>query len=412
MIPTEIAEANGKFRIRRRSAWLDLVTPIACLVILGGCASTATVIKENLDYRPSVANAFSRAISLGSTNKKPATPQLTAYPPIPIEENTPRVRSFIRNYAYDRRETMKNYLAMVEKYLPMLRSAAKENGLPPEIAYLVMLESGADPEARSPANALGMWQFMPATARSYGLRVDSWVDERLDPKKSTQAAMLYLKDLYGMFGCWRLALSAYNSGENKMNKVLSQEDAQEYDEISSSRRLKRETREFFPRFLAMAVIAKNPTKYGFPTFNEKVAVDKHEVVPIQGSYSLETLAKTIDIPSSRLLELNPAILRGITPSDGPPYSVRVPVGKKDALVRKLEFLPDEPLKTQITHVVNKGDSLSRILKRYQVNRTQLAEVNPDINLHRKLRQGSRLLVPVYKDRNQKIQKGKRLSLAR
>jgi membrane-bound lytic murein transglycosylase D len=307
---------------------------------------------------------------------------------------------------------MKNYLAMVEKYLPMLRTAAKENGLPQEIAYLVMLESGADPEARSPANALGMWQFMPATARSYGLRVDSWVDERLDPKKSTQAAMLYLKDLYGMFGCWRLALSAYNSGENKLNKVLSQEDAQEYDEISSSRRLKRETREFFPRFLAMAVIAKNPTKYGFPTFNEKVAVDKHEVVPIQGSYSLETLAKTIDIPSSRLLELNPAILRGITPSDGPPYSVRVPVGKKDALVRKLEFLPDEPLKTQITHVVNKGDSLSRILKRYQVNRTQLAEVNPDINLHRKLRQGCRLLVPVYKDRNQKIQKGKRLSLAR
>ena len=94
MIPTEIAEVKGKFRIRRRSAWLDLVTPIACLVILGGCASTATVIKENLDYRPSVANAFSRAISLGSTHKKPATPQLTAYPPIPIEENTPRVQEF------------------------------------------------------------------------------------------------------------------------------------------------------------------------------------------------------------------------------------------------------------------------------------------------------------------------------
>ena len=140
---------------------------------------------------------------------------------------------------------MRKYLARAVNYLPMVHEVAREHGLPEDIGYLFMLESGANPEARSPANALGMWQFMPATARSYGLRVDRWVDERLDPRRSTEAAMLYLKDLYGMFGCWRLALSAYNSGENKLNKVLCAEDASEYDEICSSRKTQtRDTRVF------------------------------------------------------------------------------------------------------------------------------------------------------------------------
>jgi membrane-bound lytic murein transglycosylase D len=380
-------------------------------MVLAGCTNTAKVLKENLDYRPAVANAFSRAISLGSSEKKIPSSKLAAYPPIPSEENTPRVRSFIRHYAYERRETMKNYLAMVEKHLPMLKAAARENGLPEEISYLVMLESGADPEARSPANALGMWQFMPATARSYGLRVDSWVDERLDPMKSTKAAMMYLKDLYGMFGCWRLALSAYNSGENKLNKVLCQEDAQEYDEICSSRRLKKETREFFPRFLAMAVIAKNPTKYGFPGLQEMRPEEKHELVPVEGSHALETLARSISEPLSRVQALNPALLRGITPSDGSPYSIRVPVGKKEVLVKRLEHLPEEPPKIHVTHVVNKGDNVSRILKRYQINKVQLAELNPDVNLNRKLRHGSRLVVPVHKAKDQRSLKPKRLSRA-
>lgn len=306
---------------------------------------------------------------------------------------------------------MKNYLAMVEKHLPMLKAAAKANGLPEEMSYLVMLESGADPEARSPANALGMWQFMPATARSYGLRVDSWVDERLDPIKSTKAAMMYLKDLYGMFGCWRLALSAYNSGENKLNKVLCQEDAQEYDEICSSRRLKRETREFFPKFLAMAVIAKNPKKYGLPSLNDTRPEEKHELVPIEGSYTLESIARCIDEPHARIQELNPSLLRGMTPSDGSPYTVRVPVGKKEFLVKKIDDLPEEPSKVHVTHIVNKGDNLSRILKRYRVNKTQLAELNPDVNLNRKLRQGSKLVVPVYKAKENRTLRAKRYSRA-
>jgi len=305
---------------------------------------------------------------------------------------------------------MKNYLARVEPYLPMVKAVAREHALPEDIAYLVMLESGADPEARSPANALGMWQFMPATARSYGLRVDSWVDERLDPWKSTKAAMLYLKDLYGMFGCWRLALSAYNSGENKLNKVLCQEDATEYDEICSSRRLKRETREFFPRFLAMTIIAKNPGKYGFSQVKESAKEDKHELTPVEGCYSLETIAQTAAVPYSTLVELNPALVRGKTPAEGSPYSLRVPLGKKQSLARKLEDLPVERAKDHIVHVVNKGESLSKILKRYHTQKGRLAELNPDVNFRKRLRQGSKIVVPVEKTETKKTMKGQRLSM--
>jgi membrane-bound lytic murein transglycosylase D len=388
----------------------------AFVVTLAGCGSTARMVKENLDPKPLVANALSKAICLtdfsGKSCPSPAKPG--GLPPIPSDESTSTVRNFIREYAYGRRETMKRYLARADYYLPMVKAMAAENGLPQDIAYLFMLESGANPEARSRANALGMWQFMPATARSYGLRVDSWVDERLDPKKSTQAALTYLKDLYGMFGCWRLALSAYNSGENKLNKVLCQEDASEYDEICSSRHLKKETREFFPRFQAIAHIAKNPEKYGFAPLAGRAGDPKRETVKVEGCYSFDKLAKMIDVSADQLEDLNPALIRGSTPP-APYCSIRVPTGKKEILLAKIKETPAEPAKRTIVHVVGKGDNLAKILKRYGLNESQLAGLNPDVNLHRRLKHGEKIVVPAEKVQTQKeksSRKSKRLSFAR
>jgi len=378
-------------------------------VALAGCGRTAGVVKENLDFKPMVCNAFSRAIAFGTGKKIACPPKATSFPDLPRDESDPRVRKFVSEYAYQQRETMKTYLARAREYLPMVKTVAKEKGLPEDVAYLFVLESGANPEARSPANALGMWQFMPSTARSYGLRVDSWIDERLDPWKSTKAAMLYLKDLYGMFGCWRLAMSAYNSGENKLNKVLCQEDASEYSEICSSRRLKKETREFFPRFQAIAAIARNPGKYGFAKLDGGAPDDRHELVTVDGSYSLEALARGMDVPYDRLAELNPALVRGATPAEGPPYSLRIPLGKKEVLVAKLRELPEVTVKKSTVHVVGKGDNLAKIAKRYQVRKAQLAELNPDVNFHRRLRQGSRILVPVSKIQTKKTTKRDRFS---
>jgi membrane-bound lytic murein transglycosylase D len=402
-------------RLGARACRAGLFALAACVITTAGCGSTARMVKENLDPKPLVANAISKAICLtdfsGKSCPPPAKPG--SLPPLPSDENTSTVRNFVREYAYGQRETMKRYLSRADQYLPMVKAMATDNGLPQDIAYLFMLESGANPEARSPANALGMWQFMPATARSYGLRVDSWVDERLDPRKSTQAALTYLKDLYGMFGCWRLALSAYNSGENKLNKVLCQEDASEYDEICSSRRLKRETREFFPRFLAIAQIAKNAEKYGFAPLAGKAEETKHETVPVEGSYSFEKLANLIGVSADDLAELNPDLIRGSTPP-APHCSLRVPAGKKELLRAKIKETPAEPVRRTIVHIVGKGDSLVKILKRYGVNKSQLAGLNPDVNLRRRLKNGEKIVVPAEKAQTQKekpLRKGKRLSLA-
>jgi len=384
-----------------------LVTAIA----LSGCASSAKVLKGKLDYRPEISNAFSHAIAIGPFGRKTDVVKKAAFPPLPNEENTPRVRAFIRKYAYEDRSTTKAYLSSLGPYLPMLKKQARDNGLPEEVSYLVMLESGSDPEARSPANALGMWQFMPATARSYGLRVDRWVDERLDPAKSTKAAMIYLKDLYGTFGCWRLAISAYNSGENKLNRVLCQEDAQEYHEICSSPSLKRETKEFFPKFLALTTIAKNREKYGFAPIPEIHQDEKTEQVSIRGSYSLETLATAAGTDEDSLARLNPSLVRGMTPPQGAPHSLRLPVGTRSILLSNLDKMPEDKAKTHVTHVVTRGDNVLRILKRYKVSKTQLAKANPDLNLRRKLPQGAKIVVPLEKTPNKKQASTGRISKA-
>jgi membrane-bound lytic murein transglycosylase D len=379
-------------------------------LIAGGCASTATTVKTNPDSKPSISNSICKAIFSNDSPK--CAPKTTSggFPTVPLDESSPTVKTFIREYAYGQRETMKRYLAQADQYLPMVKSLIKKNGLPEDLAYLFLLESGANPEARSPANALGMWQFMPATARSYGLRVDSWVDERLDPRKSTQAAITYMKDLYGMFGCWRLALSAYNSGENKMNRVLCQEDANEYDEICSSRHLKRETREFVPRFQAIAHIAKNPERYGFARMENEDDDSKYELAPVEGSYPLEKIAAATSTAYDELLELNPGLIRNVTPPS-PSYQIRVPAGKKETLVAALQRL--EPVETQqhLVHVVNKGDSLTKILKQYGLKKTQLAHLNPDVNFQHKLKPGSKLVVPTQKAQSKQRapRKAKRLS---
>lgn len=377
---------------RRCGSRVFLIGLAAAVLAAGGCGTSTPLVKKE----PEIKASPSKFVPGSETaqNKKQPLPKFTTYPALPTDEDGPRVRRFIREYAYKQRETMRRYLAAAEQHLPMVKAIASENGLPQDIAYLVMLESGGNPEARSPANALGMWQFMADTARSYGLRVDSWVDERLDPEASTKAAMIYLKDLYGMFGCWRLALSAYNSGENKLNKVLCQEDANEYDEICSSPRLKRETREFWPRFQAIARIARNPEKYGFAPLKLRPYSNGNQRVTVQGSYSFERLAQLAGMTPEDFQDLNPALIRGKTPADGPPCSVKVPNGKKELLVAQLKDAHPETPKEHMVHVVNKGDNVGKILSRYKVTKSELVNSNPDVNLRRRLRKGDKIVIPV------------------
>ncbi len=392
----------GFKNLAKNSAYVVILSAMLLTSTLSGCSSKNGLIKTGINNGETVKNAFSRALGFGVDKFRPKSSKPGDYPEVPLEENDPRVKKFVREYAYERRESTKNYLSQAEPYLPMVKKVVKDNGLPVELAYLFLLESGANPEARSPANALGMWQFMPATARSYGLRVDSYVDERLDPEKSTKAALLYLKDLYGMFGCWRLALSGYNSGENKLNKVLCQEDASEYDDICSSRKLRKETREFLPRFQALTIIAKNPVKYGFSRLKEDFDQETAEYVTVEGSYRLGEIARALGETDEKLTDFNPALVRGVTPPDGPSFPLRIPAGKKALLLANLQRLEQERQHKPVYHVVSRGDTLKSILRKYGTSKDKLADLNPDVNLNRKLVKGHRLVVPTISKKNNKV----------
>jgi membrane-bound lytic murein transglycosylase D len=178
-----------------------------------------------------------------------------------------RVDYWIRRFTTDQRKSFAIYLGRMTAFAPLIESKLDQRDMPRELVYLAMMESGFNPKAQSPAKAKGLWQFMAATAEEYGLKVNRKIDERVDPAKSTDAALTYLTDLYDRFGSWYLAAAAYNSGENRvarvMREVTGSERGSEEDFFTIARRLPAETRDYVPRLIAAARIAREPQKYGF-----------------------------------------------------------------------------------------------------------------------------------------------------
>jgi membrane-bound lytic murein transglycosylase D len=198
-----------------------------------------------------------------------------------------------------------------------------------------MIESGFNPAAVSRAGAKGLWQFMERTARRYGLRVDAWVDERLDPEKSTEAAADYLKDLFGQFGHWFLAQAAYNAGEMKVARAVERTGSSDFWTIARGRWLREETKQFVPQIQAATLIAREPERYGFQiTPEEQVA---YEVVSVPASVKLAEVAALAGLPPEALRDLNMELRRGATPPGGP-YALKVPSGSAAAVLGAVERL--------------------------------------------------------------------------
>jgi len=216
-----------------------------------------------------------------------------------------------------------SWLAKSEKKLPKIKSLLKRQGLPPDLAYLPIIESGLNPKAVSSANATGYWQFMEPTALQYGLKVNWWLDERKDLIKSTWAASKYLRKLYMQFGDWNLALSGYNMGENRLRKLIARHKDRNFWTLSKKRGFPKETREYVPKFLAAALIAKNPQYYGFKIKNKlKPFSYTYQYVP--GGTDLYRISKQLQIPSQRMEELNPELTRAFVPKEVKSHRIRVP----------------------------------------------------------------------------------------
>jgi membrane-bound lytic murein transglycosylase D len=247
---------------------------------------------------------------------------------IPVTLNEP-VQHFVRLFGERQTRRMAVYLKRSGQYEGMIRSKLRERGMPEDLLYLSMIESGFNPTARSPAAAVGLWQFIAETGRRYGLRIDSYVDERRDPERSTDAALDYLTYLHNRFGSWYLAAAAYNTGENRVGRIMREETGsergREEDFWRIRPRLPRETREYVPLIVAAALVGKEPHKYGLDEV-ERILPLPTEQVEVPGGVDLGTVARAVGVSEREMRQLNPHLIRGMTPP-GKGYGVRIPQGR-------------------------------------------------------------------------------------
>jgi len=308
---------------------------------------------------------------------------------LPVVVN-PEVASLIDYYTGPRREWLTAALGRAGRWLPMIRAELGKAGLPLDLAWLPLVESAFHTQARSRARAQGMWQFMAGTARLYDLHVDGVVDERNDPYLATPAAVAHLGDLHAAFGDWELALAAYNSGAGRVQRALKRGKGAT-DFWSLRRHLPRETRNYVPGLWALLVVAKNPTAYGLPAVQE--TTECRATVPVDGALDLEVLAEKAEVDRERLAELNPALLRGITPVKGS-YDLAVPCGTEQRVTTALAAIPPDQRVRKIFHTVKRGDTLGAIARRYGTSVDTISAAN-NIRNPRALRIGQTLVIPRY-----------------
>jgi len=313
---------------------------------------------------------------------------------IPIVINE-RVEHFVQYFQTTAKKIFVNWLARSERYIPFMKNLLRESGLPEDLVYMALIESGFNPYAYSRMKASGPWQFIYFTGKRYGLKVNWWVDERRDPEKSTIAAAKYLKDLYDLFECWYLAAAGYNAGEGKIINAMKRYRTEDFWELTKYRYLKRETKDYVPQMIAAALIAKDPEKYGFVDIEywEPLQYEKVEVPPVT---DLRLIAKACEASVEELKELNPELLRWCTPPDSQEYEIRIPFGKKDLFLKNFETLPRQHRFQFKSHIVRKGDTLGGIARLYRVHLEPILELNR-LKRSSLLSVGMNLIIPVPKD---------------
>lgn len=288
------------------------------------------------------------------------------------------------------------YLRRGEDLLPQMRAVLEQYGLPKDLVYLAMIESGFNNRATSWARAAGLWQFMPATGRVYGLRKNDYVDERRDPEKSTHAAAQYLTYLYTMFGDWHLASASYNAGEGRVSRSMRGEEQKDFFSLSENRKLPNETRNYVPKIIAAMLIAKNPTKFGFDVESGSRAISVRKI-SLKRSIAISDLAKEISIDAKVLENLNPELRVGVTPpidKKNPEYLLRVPESHADRVVASLETLPEPSVYRSVVTRAPRKETVAQFVKRVGLNAKEFQKANPKLTSKNRLRKGQVVIIPV------------------
>jgi membrane-bound lytic murein transglycosylase D len=263
-----------------------------------------------------------------------------------------RVKAALKHLQTHRSDDIAGAFWRARRYAGMMRAIFREYDLPEDLVNLAFIESDVNPRATSHAQAAGIWQFVPTTARTYGMRTTASLDERRDPDKSTRAAAEHLKSLYRRFQAWPLTLAAYNAGENAVQRAITRQRTRNFWQL----RLPRETRQFVPKFMAMSIIARDPRRYGFSPPPE--APHDTEILHISQPTDIRQIAEAAGTTVKHLRELNPELVGPTTPPEQSRYALRIP--------RRF---------TWVSHTVQKGETLSAIARRYKVSPQMLREAN-------------------------------------
>lgn len=317
-----------------------------------------------------------------------------------------RVQFYLDFFQGRARDRFAIWLGRMPRYEPLIRERLQREGLPSDLLYLALIESGFSNHAVSRARAVGMWQFMQKTARGYGLRVDRWVDERRDPIRATDAAARFLADLTRRFGSHYLAAAAYNAGGGKISRGLrrigpgggdEEEDEEEgfsdadFFRLYDTRLIRRETKDYVPKLIAAARIAKEPHKYGFDPVPEP-PLEPMDSIVVTSMTGLDVLARLADTTTEALRAMNPHLLRGMTAPTGR-TTVRLPAGRGATVAQRYAELPPSERVTYVVHRVKKGETPGGIAKRYRLTTATLVEVNPALKRRKTLRIGQELVIP-------------------
>lgn len=292
---------------------------------------------------------------------------------MPIDAND-RVVASLHFFQTRGRKTFAIWLQRAGRYRTLITDILQREGMPSDLFYLAVIESGLNPRAYSRSRAVGLWQFMAHTGRMMGLKRTHWIDERRDPIKATEAAAQYLKDLFAEFGDWRLALAAYNAGPGRVRRTIARSGTNDYWQLD----LPRETKNYVPLFMAAAVIAKDPQLFGFkPQAEEPPFAYEAVELPKNWQYvDLKSAAQLLDIERQVLHDLNPELRQDITPPGSrPPYVLRVPPGKGQILLNQYASLPVSPGVAVHQYQVQRGDTISGIAQTFGVSTRVIAAAN-------------------------------------
>jgi membrane-bound lytic murein transglycosylase D len=290
-------------------------------------------------------------------------------------------------YIRSKPQTINRWLERAAFYLPVMKQMFADSGLPLDLAYLPLIESGFNTQAYSRAKAAGIWQFIQSTGKLYGLRHNYWLDERRDPLKSTESAIKYLKKLYGDFGNWHLALAAYNCGEGGVGRAINRSGTTDYWQLP----LPRETKNYVPSYLAALTIAKNPDIFNF-TADSSLVFD-FDTVHISECIDMRDIADSLNIDFEAFKKSNPHITHWCTPPDASNVCLYLPKGTTEVFYTFLNSIPDDKKVRWYVYKIRRGDYVPAIAKRFKVSVEAIREINR-LNKNSKIIAGKTLFIPI------------------